>query len=80
MPVTNTISRICKDRLRTPQGLPPDPPLRARPSKLVIMTQVVGMRVEVRVSSPEPAVGVFTTAGTCQGRLRRHFVIGCATP
>jgi hypothetical protein len=25
------------------------------------------MRVEVRVASPEPAVGVFTTAGTCQG-------------
>ena len=25
--------------------------------------------MEVRVSSPEPAVGVFTTAGTCQGRL-----------
>ena len=35
------------------------------------------MRVEVWVSSPEPAVGVFTTAGTCQGRLRRHFVIQC---
>jgi len=31
-----------------------------------------GMRVEVRVSPPEPAVRVFTTAGTCQGRLRRH--------
>ena len=30
------------------------------------------MRVEVQVSSPEPAVEVFTTAGTCQGRLRRH--------
>ena len=28
------------------------------------------------VASPEPAVGVFTTAGTCQGRLRRHCVIG----
>jgi hypothetical protein len=24
---------------------------------------------------PEPAVGVFTPAGTCPGRLRRHFVI-----
>jgi hypothetical protein len=33
------------------------------------------MRVEVWVSSPEPAVGVFTTAETCQGRLRRHCVI-----
>ena len=36
------------------------------------------MRKEVWVASPEPAVGVFTTAGTCQGacgvtrdRLRR---------
>jgi hypothetical protein len=38
------------------------------------------MRVEVWVSSPEPAVGLFTTAGTCQGRLRRHFVIGSAAP
>ena len=39
------------------------------------------MRVEVRVSSPEPAIGVFTTAGTCQGRLqRRHYVIGYAAP
>ena len=36
------------------------------------------MQEEVRVASPEPAVGVFTTAGTCQGRLRRHCVIGCA--
>ena len=32
------------------------------------------------VSSPEPAVGVFTPAGTCQGRLRRHCVISCADP
>jgi hypothetical protein len=38
------------------------------------------MRVEVWVSFPEPAVGVFTAAGTCQGRLRRHFVIGYAAP
>ena len=38
------------------------------------------MRVEVWVSSPEPAVGVFTPAGTCPGRLRRHFVIGYADP
>ena len=38
------------------------------------------MREEVRVASPEPAVGVFTTAGTCQERLRRHFVIGYAAP
>ena len=38
------------------------------------------MRVEVWVSSPKPAVGVFTTAGTCQGRLRRHFVISYAAP
>ena len=27
------------------------------------------MRVEVCVASPEPTVGVFTIAGTCQGRL-----------
>ena len=33
----------------------------------------------LRVSSPEPAAGVFTTAGTCQGRLRRHFVINAAS-
>ena len=39
-----------------------------------------GMRVEVWMASPEPAVGVFTPAGTCQGRLWRHFVIGCAAP
>jgi len=39
-----------------------------------------GMQEEVWVASPEPAVGVFTPAGTCQGRLRRHFVIGCAAP
>jgi hypothetical protein len=32
------------------------------------------------VASPEPAVGVFTPAGTCPGRLRRHCVIGCADP
>ena len=38
------------------------------------------MREEVGVTSPEPAVGVFTTAGTCQGRLRRHCVIGYAAP
>ena len=38
------------------------------------------MRVEMWVASPEPAVGVFTPAGTCPGRLRRHCVIGCADP
>jgi len=31
-------------------------------------------------ASPEPAVGVFTPAGTCPGRLRRHCVIGYADP
>ena len=30
-----------------------------------------GMRAEVWVASPESAVGVFTTAGTCQGGLGR---------
>ena len=42
--------------------------------------KVRSMRVEVWAASPEPAVGVFTTAGTCQGRLRRHCVIGYAAP
>ena len=32
------------------------------------------------MTSPEPAVGVFTPAGTCPWRLRRHRVIGCADP
>ncbi len=38
------------------------------------------MPVERWVASPEPAVGVFTPAGTCPGRLWRHFVIGYADP
>ncbi len=38
------------------------------------------MQEEVWVASPETAVGVFTTAGTCPGRLRRHCVIGYANP
>jgi hypothetical protein len=38
------------------------------------------MQEEVWVSSPGPAVGVSTPAGTCQRRLRRHFVIGYAAP
>ena len=29
------------------------------------------MPVEIWVASPEPAVGVFTKAGTCQGGLGR---------
>lgn len=41
-----------------------------------VMTQLAppaaGIRLEVWVSSPEPTVGVFTPAGTCRGRLRRH--------
>jgi hypothetical protein len=28
-----------------------------------------GMQVETRVASPEPAMGVFTPAGACPGRL-----------
>jgi hypothetical protein len=40
----------------------------------------VGMPVEIWVASPEPAVRVFTPAGTCPGRLWRHCVIGCADP
>ena len=42
--------------------------------------KVGSMREEGWVASPEPAVGGFTTAGTCHGRLRRHCVIGCAAP
>jgi hypothetical protein len=42
--------------------------------------KVRSMRVEVWVSSPEPAAGVSTPAGTCPGRLRRHYVIGFADP
>jgi hypothetical protein len=38
-----------------------------------------GVRVERRVASPEPAVGVFTPARTCPGRLRCHCVIGSPT-
>ncbi len=38
------------------------------------------MRLEGWVASPEPAVGVFTAAGTCPGRPRRHCVIGFAAP
>ena len=38
------------------------------------------MQMEAWVASPEPAVGVFTPAGTCPGRLRRHYVIGYADP
>jgi hypothetical protein len=37
-----------------------------------------GMQMEMMVPSSEPAVGVFTTDGTCPGRLWRHLVIGYA--
>ena len=47
---------------------------------IIAYREAGSLPVEVWVSSPEPAVGVFTTAGTRQGRLRRHFVIGCAAP
>src|SRR5215467_4733406 len=46
---------------------------RACSSSRPVAGSVLG--VEAWVASPEPAVGVFTPAGTCQGRLRRHFVI-----
>jgi hypothetical protein len=39
----------------------------------------VRTQVEVPVASPEPAVGVFTPAGTRPGRLWRHCVIGSPT-
>jgi hypothetical protein len=42
--------------------------------------KVGSMREELWVSSPEPAAGVSTPAGTCPGRLRRHYVIGSADP
>jgi hypothetical protein len=32
------------------------------------------------VAFHEPAVGIFTPAGTCPRRLRRHLVIGYADP
>ncbi len=53
--------------------------------KLMVQLLKIGlasedMRAEMRVASPEPALGVFTPAGTCPGRLRRHCVIGCADP
>ena len=38
------------------------------------------MQVEMSVSSPEPAVEVFTPAGTWPGRFQRHCVIGYADP
>jgi hypothetical protein len=40
----------------------------------------VVMPVEEALSSPEPAVGVFTSARTCPARHGRHFVIGYADP
>ena len=52
-----------------------------RPALTCIYGSEVGsMREEIWVASPEPATGVFTTAGTCQGRLWRHCVIGYAAP
>ena len=71
-------------RARISQGGPgwASVPVRTPPDTTWVPTdQKVGsMQVEVWVPSPEPAVGVFTTAGTCQGRLRRHLVIGYAAP
>jgi hypothetical protein len=46
--------------------------LAGTPYGYLRICEVGSMRVEVWVSSPEPAVEVFTSAGTCQGRLRRH--------
>ena len=54
------------------------PKLIGQVAKIRLMAE--GMRVEWWVASPEPTVGVFTPAGTCPGRLRRHCVIGCADP
>src|SRR6516165_3809729 len=65
---------------RPPQGLIGRDLSDSQADSDEIAVLAAGMRAEGWVSSPEPAVGVFTTAGTCQGRLRRHFVIGCAAP
>jgi hypothetical protein len=55
-----------------------DPELIVRVREVGLPT--VSMQVEIWVSSPEPAVGVCTPAGTWQGRFQRHFVIGYADP
>src|ERR1017187_1388750 len=69
-----------------PQALPPAPGRRSSdqadvaanwqdtPARRGVTTGMRGRRVEVRAASPEPAVGVSTPAGTCPGRLRRHYV------
>jgi len=56
----------------------PIPKLTVQLMKIGLASE--GMRVEMRVASLAPAVGVFTPAGTCPGRLRRHCVIGYADP
>ena len=55
----------------------PIPKLTVQLMKIGLASE--GMRVEMRVASLAPAVGVFTPAGTCPGRLRRHCVIGAPT-
>jgi len=52
--------------------------------KLIVQLEEIGLaaegvRVERRVASTEPAVGVFTPARTCPGRLRCQCVIGSPT-
>jgi hypothetical protein len=48
--------------------------------KLTVQLMKIGLASEgMRVASLAPAVGVFTPAGTCPGRLRRHCVIGAPT-
>src|SRR5580692_1406238 len=75
-----------------PQALPPAPGWRSSdqadvaanwqdtPARRGVTTSVRGIGVEARVASPEPAVGVSAPAGTCPGRLRRHYVIGYTDP
>ena len=51
-----------------------------RPSGRAREFTVSPVPMEWRMTFPEPAVGVFTPAGTWPRRLRRHCVIGCADP
>jgi hypothetical protein len=80
-PVTRGVSRSLTDSPRCRSGrmaarIAQIPKLIAPLGKIGLAAE--GMQVELWLASPEPAVGVFTPAGTCTGRLRRHCVIGCA--
>jgi len=64
--------------MASPAMTGPIPKLTVQVVKIRLAAE--GMRVELQVASPEPAVGLFTPAGACPRRLRRHFVISCAAP